>query len=104
MRYEKTTFNVMMPNPEPHLRQVDCYAIKVPKWKPLKLCVHKEQKGSGTGSKWSVSEMTVGLCVSRFSYPTREQAIKDALERLQEEGWENVMKVWEAAKAFMPKQ
>jgi hypothetical protein len=104
MRFIKTIFKVAMNKPSRHWKEVECYELQAPKWKPLRLCVHKEmtEDGKGQGSKWAVSDMETGMRVSQFSYPTRDAAVKEAMERLQKTGYEGVMEALEAKKEDLP--
>jgi hypothetical protein len=102
MRFTRTKFKAAMAKPEPHWEETHCFAIQVPKWNMLKLCVHKELTEEGAGKKWVMSDMTTGLKISQFSWPTREGAIKDGLERLQKHGRDVVLENLEIRRKELP--
>ena len=102
MRFTKSKFKVAMTVPKPHWREVECHALQAPKWKPLKLCVHKEQLEAGDGKKWAMSDMTTGLRISQFTHPTRDEAIKEGLERLGRVGYKKVVETLEERKKILP--
>ena len=103
MRFTKTTFKAAMTEPELHWLETECFALQAPKWKPLQLCVHKEFTKDGPGKKWAMSDMTTGLRISQFEHPSRDQAIKEGLEKLQEAGYAKIIETLESRKKDLPK-
>jgi len=105
MRFTKTKFRAAMTPPEDsnekaQIQIVECYAIQAPKWKPLRLCVHKELKEDS--NKWVLSDMATGLKISQFSHQTRDGAIEEGMERLQSAGYKKVMETIEVRKKQLP--
>lgn len=92
MKYKKTVTKVVANYPKPHMKDVDCYIVLAPKWKPLELCVHRELDYMGGQTKmWVMSEMSTGLKLSKDAWVSRELAVLDGIGRMKKVGYDNVI-------------
>ena len=96
MKFNKSKFQVTM---QERIVETECYLVDAPKWKPLKLCVHKELDCAGMpGKKWVMSEVETGFKVSQFAWPSRDKAVEDGMARLANAGKEQVEEVMTKAR------